>query len=95
MKIKLKVEPNWEIWIYESYSTVPIIINGTMIFGAYNVEFQMTDNIWYQLPEEYKKKIYRYNWKKFIKIVIKIKKLKVFCLVVIFHIHQCLFIFNI
>ena len=67
MKIKLKVEPNWEIWIYESYSTVPIIINGTMIFGAYNVEFEMTSNIWKQLPEEYKKKIYRYNWKKMIK----------------------------
>ena len=67
MKIKLKVEPNWEIWIYESYSTVPIIINGTMIFGAYNVEFEMTANIWKQLPEEYKKKIYRYNWKKMIK----------------------------
>ena len=67
MKIKLKVEPNWEIWIYESYSTVPIITNGTMIFGAYNVEFEMTANIWKQLPEEYKRKIYRYNWKKNIK----------------------------
>ena len=67
MKIKLKVEPNWEIWIYESYSTVPIIINGTMIFGAYNVDFEMTDNIWHQLPEEYKKKIYKYNIKKMIK----------------------------
>ena len=67
MKIKLKVEPNWEIWIYESYSTVPIIINGTMIFGAYNVDFKMTANIWKQLPEEYKRKIYRYNWKKMIK----------------------------
>jgi len=67
MKIKLKVEPNWEIWIYESYSTVPIITNGTMIFGAYNVEFEMTANIWKQLPEEYKRKIYRYNWKKMIK----------------------------
>ena len=67
MKIKLKVEPNWEIWIYESYSTVPIITNGTMIFGAYNVEFKLTDNIWRQLPEEYKKKIYKYNWKKVIK----------------------------
>ena len=66
MKIKLKVEPNWEIWIYESYSTVPIITNGTMIFGAYNVEFKLTDNIWRQLPEEYKKKIYKYNWKKVI-----------------------------
>ena len=67
MKIKLKVEPNWEIWIYESYSTVPIITNGTMIFGAYNVDFEMTANIWKQLPEEYKRKIYRYNWKKNIK----------------------------
>ena len=67
MKIKLKVEPNWEIWIYESYSTVPIIINGTMIFGAYNVDFEMTDSIWRQLPEEYKRKIYKYNWKKNIK----------------------------
>ena len=67
MKIKLKVEPNWEIWIYESYSTVPIITNGTMIFGAYNVDFEMTDNIWRQLPEEYKRKIYKYNWKKNIK----------------------------
>ena len=67
MKIKLKVEPNWEIWIYESYSTVPIITNGTMIFGAYNVDFKMTANIWKQLPEEYKRKIYRYNWKKMIK----------------------------
>ena len=67
MKIKLKVEPNWEIWIYESYSTVPIITNGTMIFGAYNVDFKMTANIWKQLPEEYKRKIYRYNWKKVIK----------------------------
>ena len=67
MKIKLKVEPNWEIWIYESYSTVPIITNGTMIFGAYNVDFKMTANIWKQLPEEYKRKIYRYNWKKNIK----------------------------
>ena len=66
MKIKLKVEPNWEIWIYESYSTVPIITNGTMIFGAYNVEFEMTANIWRQLPKEYKKKIYKYNWKKVI-----------------------------
>ena len=67
MKIKLKVEPNWEIWIYESYSTVPIITNGTMIFGAYNVDFEMTANIWNQLPEEYKRKIYKYNWKKMIK----------------------------
>lgn len=67
MKIKLKVESNWDIWIYEAYSTMPIILNRTMIFGAYNVDFEMTDNIWRQLPEEYKRKIYKYNWKKNIK----------------------------
>ena len=62
MKIKLKVEPNWEIWIYESYFTVPIIINVNMIFGAYNVDFEMTANILKQLPEEYKRKITAYSF---------------------------------
>jgi len=38
-----------------------------MIFGAYNIDFEMTANIWNQLPEEYKRKIYKYNWKKMIK----------------------------
>ena len=61
MKIKLKVELNWEIWTYESYITMPIIIGRTMIFGAYNVDFEMRENIWRQLPEEYKRKIYKYN----------------------------------
>ena len=69
MKIKLKTQSldDWELNLFESYSTIPIIINRTIIFGAYNVEFEMTDNIWQQLPEEYKKKIYKYNWKKMIK----------------------------
>ena len=69
MKIKLKTQSldDWELNLFESYSTLPIIIGRTMIFGAYNVDFEMTDNIWHQLPEEYKKKIYKYNWKKMIK----------------------------
>ncbi len=69
MKIKLKTQSldDWELNLFESYSTMPIIINRTMIFGAYNVEFEMTANIWNQLPEEYKRKIYKYNWKKMIK----------------------------
>ena len=69
MKIKLKTQSldDWELNLFESYSTLPIIIGRTMIFGAYNVEFEMTANIWKQLPEEYKRKIYRYNWKKNIK----------------------------
>ena len=69
MKIKLKTQSldDWELNLFESYSTLPIIIGRTMIFGAYNVDFEMTDNIWHQLPEEYKRKIYKYNWKKMIK----------------------------
>ena len=69
MKIKLKTQSldDWELNLFESYSTLPIIIGRTMIFGAYNVDFEMTDNIWYQLPKEYKRKIYKYNWKKMIK----------------------------
>ena len=69
MKIKLKTQSldDWELNLFESYSTMPIIINKTMIFGAYNVDFEMTANIWNQLPEEYKRKIYKYNWKKMIK----------------------------
>ena len=69
MKIKLRTQSldDWELNLFESYSTLPIIIGRTMIFGAYNVDFEMTDNIWHQLPEEYKKKIYKYNLKKMIK----------------------------
>ena len=69
MKIKLKTQSldDWELNLFESYSTLPIIIGRNMIFGAYNVDFEMTDNIWHQLPEEYKRKIYKYNWKKMIK----------------------------
>ena len=67
MKIKLRIDKDrWEMTPYEGYITMPIIIGRTMIFGAYNVEFEMTANIWRQLPEEYKKKIYKYNWKKVI-----------------------------
>ena len=68
MKIKLKIDINQEFDFSESDYTMPIIINRTMILGVYDINFfEMTDNIWRQLPEEYKKKIYKHNWKKFIK----------------------------
>ena len=69
MKIKLKTQSldDWELNLFESYSTLPIIIGRTMIFGAYNVDFEMTANIWNQLPEEYKRKIYNNYRKKIIK----------------------------
>jgi len=68
MKIKLRIDKDEEFDYSESDYTMPIIINRTMILGVYDVcFFEMTDNIWRQLPEEYKKKIYKHNWKKFIK----------------------------
>ena len=68
MKIKLRIDKDEEFDYSESDYTMPIIINRTMILGVYNVHFfEMTANIWKQLPEEYKRKIYRYNWKKNIK----------------------------
>ena len=69
MKIKLRIQSldEWELDGMEFECTLPIIRNRTIIFGAYNMNFEITDNIWYQLPEEYKRKIYKYNWKKMIK----------------------------
>ena len=42
MKIKLKTQSldDWELNLFESYSTLPIIIGRTMIFGAYNVDIK-------------------------------------------------------
>ena len=71
MKIKLKIDINQEFDFSESDYTMPIIMNRTMILGVYGVcFFEMTDNIWRQLPEEYKRKIYKYDWKKMIKFML-------------------------
>jgi len=61
MKIKLKIDVNWDLYFMETKCTMPIILNRTMIFGAYNVDFEMTANIWRQLPEEYRRRreVYR------------------------------------
>ena len=42
MKIKLKIDVNWDLYFMETKCTMPIILNRTMIFGAYNVDFEMT-----------------------------------------------------
>ena len=69
MKIKLRIQSldEWELDGMEFECTLPIIRNRTIIFGAYNMNFEITDNIWYQLPEEYKRKIYNNYRKKVIK----------------------------
>ena len=58
MKIKLRIDKDEEFDYSVSDYTMPIIINRTMILGVYDVHFfEMTDNIWRQLPEEYKKSL--------------------------------------
>ena len=69
MRTKLRIQSldEWELDGMEFECTLPIIKNKTIIFGAYNMNFEITDNIWYQLPEEYKRKMYNNYCKKVIK----------------------------
>ena len=62
MKIKIKLESLENILnLSDSFCTIPIIMDKSMMFGAYGVDLNMSEYIWYQLPEECKKKIYNYK----------------------------------
>lgn len=59
MEIRIKLQPLYrnELNFSEAFCTVPIIIDKTMLWGAYNVDLNMSECIWYQLPEKFKEKI--------------------------------------
>jgi len=62
MKIKIKLESLENILnLSDSFCTTPIIMDKSMMFGAYGVDLNMSEYIWYQLPEECKNKIYNYK----------------------------------
>ena len=62
MKIKIKLESLEHILnLSNSFCTIPIMMDKSMIFGAYGVDLNMSEYIWYQLPEECKNKIYNYK----------------------------------
>ena len=62
MKIKIKLESLENILnLSDSFCTIPIIMDKSMMFGAYCVDLNMSEYIWYQLPEECKNKIYNYK----------------------------------
>ncbi|MHB9338276.1 hypothetical protein ACW0TN_06605 [Fusobacterium pseudoperiodonticum] len=62
MKIKIKLESLENILnLSNSFCTIPIIIDKSMMFGAYGVDLNMSEYIWYQLSEECKNKIYNYK----------------------------------
>ena len=59
MEIRIKLQPlhRNELNFSEAFCTVPIIMDKTMLWGAYNVDLNMSECIWYQLPEKFKEKI--------------------------------------
>ena len=62
MKIKIKLESLENILnLSDSFCTIPIIMDKSMMFGAYGVDLNISECIWYQLPEECKNKIYNYK----------------------------------
>ena len=62
MKIKIKLESlENTLNLSNSFCTIPIIMDKSMMFGAYGVDLNMSECIWYQLPEECKNKIYNYK----------------------------------
>ena len=62
MKIKIKLESLENILnLSNSFCTIPIIMDKSMMFGAYGVDLNISEYIWYQLPEECKNKIYNYK----------------------------------
>ena len=63
MEIRIKLQPlhRNELNFSEAFCTVPIIMDKTMIWGAYNVDVNMSESIWYQLPEKFKEKIKNYK----------------------------------
>ena len=63
MEIRIKLQPlhRNELNFSEAFCTVPIIMDKTMIWGAYNVDLNMSEYIWYQLPEKFKEKIKNYK----------------------------------
>ena len=62
MKIKIKLESLENILnLSDSFCTIPIIMDKSIMFGAYGVDLNISEYIWYQLPEECKNKIYNYK----------------------------------
>ena len=62
MKIKIKLESLENILnLSNSFCTIPIIMDKSMMFGAYGVDLNISEYIWYQLPEECKNKVYNYK----------------------------------
>ena len=55
MKIKIKLESLENILnLSNSFCTIPIIMDKSMMFGAYGVDLNMSEYIWYQYQKNVK-----------------------------------------
>ncbi|WP_338986559.1 hypothetical protein [Fusobacterium polymorphum] len=63
MEIRIKLQPLYrnELNFSEAFCTVPIIMDKIMIWGAYDVDLNMSEYIWCQLPKKLKEKIKNYK----------------------------------
>ena len=63
MEIRIKLQPLYrnELNFSEAFCTVPIIMDKIMIWGAYDVDLNMSEYIWCQLSEKFKEKIKNYK----------------------------------
>jgi len=63
MEIRIKLQPLYrnELNFSEAFCTVPIIMDKIMIWGVYDVDLNMSEYIWCQLPEKFKEKIKNYK----------------------------------
>ena len=63
MEIRIKLQPLYrnELNFSEAFCTVPIIMDKIMIWGAYDVDLNISEYIWCQLPEKFKEKIKNYK----------------------------------
>lgn len=64
MKLKLKLKNGYgcELDFYEAYCNTPYVYNDSMIIYGQEIGVELSKNIWRQLPEDIKKKVYKNNF---------------------------------
>ena len=69
MKIKLRLQSEdpdeFELDLFESFCSVPIIIDNKMIIGTHTTNLDLLDSTYNQLPETLKEMLNRYETRNF------------------------------
>ena len=67
MKIKLQFKDlnNFELDLFESFCSVPIIIDNKMIIGTHTTNLDLSDSTYNQLPETLKKMLDQHQTRSF------------------------------